>query len=86
MKYFPYGGDIDENKMKKMSNEYSLKEEENYQRTLSLDINDILIDMNLAFQELSHNFDVSTLNKHKKSVGLLLIVVSIIGLLLLYIN
>lgn len=86
MKYYPYGGSFSKKHLVKMSKKDTMKESDKYNRKLSLNLDHIILDLNIALQDLSHNLDLYTFQKHQKSIGILLICVSLLGLLLLYIN
>ena len=83
---FPYGGDKNIDDLNSLSNYYTTQNWDAYKRKLSLKPKDILEDLNNALQDLFSNFSIQTLNTHKKAFSLLLIIVTAIGLLLLYTN
>ena len=86
MKYFPYGGSINEYDLQKLSNEATANNEKKIRRKKSIKLNHLLDDANLAFQDLSYDASIYTLRKHTKILSILLIVFSFIGLFLLEIN
>ena len=85
MKYYPYGGfknDIMLQKMSKKATESNIKK---YNRHKSLEFDDVIEDLNEAFQNLSNKFNLQTLMMHLKELSIVLIVISLIGILILYV-
>ena len=84
MKYYPYGGYKNASELESMSEEASAKNIESYQRKRSVKFDDIVEDLNTAFQNLSRRFDLETLRFHMKELSLLIIAISVVGIALLY--
>jgi hypothetical protein len=100
MKYYPYGGNMTTSECKfstrkctfstsdlpELTKNANSVQERKYRRELSLNPQHLVADLNNALQNLSNDFTVNTLSKHVKELSLFVIFVSIVGLLLLYIN
>ena len=85
MKYYPYGESKDEKTLQNMSNEDTKRNQELYDKYMNLDPKTLISELNDAFQDLSKNSDLQTVLKHLKTLSLLLIIVSLIGIILLYV-
>lgn len=84
MKYFPYGGEKTMKELKILGENDTQKYKKKYERKLSLKPQDVLDDLNDAFQAIAKNPNIYTMQKHLKAIAIFIILVSLLGILSLY--
>lgn len=85
MKYYPYGESKDIKTLQNMGDLDTKRNKEFYDKYMGFDPKTLISELNDAFQDLSKNSDVQTVLKHLKVLSLLIIVVSLVGIIVLYV-